>query len=80
PWSGLEGDRAGFNVPSEDYAAIAGVIERFADMSAADRASWRQAARERAQRQADDQATFEAWREWLTGDLSRPAREPNRQS
>lgn len=80
PWSGLEGDRAGFNVSSEDHAAIAGVIERFADMSAADRASWRQAARERAQRQADDQATFEAWREWLTGDLSRPAREPNCQS
>lgn len=71
PWNGLEAARAGFNVASEDYAAIARAIDRFAALSASERNGWGMASRRRAELQASDLSTLDAWRGWLTG-LSLP--------
>lgn len=70
PWNGLEGDRAGFNVASDDAAAIAAAIARFAALLPEERAAWQVAARERARRQAADVKTLEVWRRFFSGNLS----------
>lgn len=70
PWNGLEADRAGFNVASDDADAIAAAIGRFAALGPSERAAWQTAARERARRQAADMETLAVWRQFFAGNLS----------
>lgn len=80
PWYGLEKDRAGFNIGSEDHPALARAIDRFAALPVSERGGWRLAARARADRQASDLTTLEAWRGWLTGGLPPPPAVPRGRS
>jgi len=70
PWNGLEADRAGYNVPSDQPLEIASAIEAFYRLSQSEMLDWRSSARARASTQANDPATVHIWHRWLTSGLS----------
>ena len=65
PWNGLEEDRAGFNCPSDDPAAIAAAIERYAALDTGMRTQWHDAARRRAERFVHGQSATSEWKAWF---------------
>ena len=65
PWRGLEAKKAGWDLPLRDPAAYAGALERYAALTQAERAQWREGARALARAYAGSNGAAEASAELL---------------